>query len=197
LQLQNLYFIVTSLSPYLLVSFKEFSSQSSSNYFYFFIFIIIAELGSFFLISCYYLYLFSFHRRIIVIIIHITMATNPGVSNGAKAHRSFNAGAPALIEHKNLKFLIINNPTPATLPKFINELEKSNVKVVVRCCEPSYSSEPLEEKGIKVVDLQFDDGGAPSEDITKEWLKLVKETFDSDPSCFIAVHCVAGLGRYL
>jgi protein tyrosine phosphatase type 4A len=105
------------------------------------------------------------------------------------------SGAPALIEHKNLKFLIINNPTPATLPKFINELEKSNVKVVVRCCEPSYSSEPLEEKGIKVVDLQFDDGGAPSEDITKEWLKLVKETFDSDPSCFIAVHCVAGLGR--
>lgn len=30
------------------------------------------------------------------------------------------SGAPALIEHRNLKFLIINNPTPATLPKFIN-----------------------------------------------------------------------------
>ena len=29
-------------------------------------------------------------------------------------------GAPALIEHKNQRFLIINNPTPATLSHFIN-----------------------------------------------------------------------------
>ena len=43
--------------------------------------------------------------------------------------------------------------------------------------------------------MQFDDGGAPTEDITKEWLKLVKDTFDKDPDCSIAVHCVAGLGR--
>lgn len=28
-------------------------------------------------------------------------------------------GAPALIEHENLKFLIVNNPAQATLPQFI------------------------------------------------------------------------------
>lgn len=33
----------------------------------------------------------------------------------------------------------------------VQELEKNNAKVVVRCCEPSYKSEPLEEKGISVV----------------------------------------------
>ena len=29
-------------------------------------------------------------------------------------------GAPALIEYKHMKFLIINNPTPASLPNFIS-----------------------------------------------------------------------------
>ena len=32
----------------------------------------------------------------------------------------FTVGAPSLIEYKQQKFLIINNPTSATLPNFIN-----------------------------------------------------------------------------
>ena len=112
-----------------------------------------------------------------------------------KKSSSSSAGAPALIEYKKQKFLIINNPTSATLPHFVAELQRNNCRVVARCCEPSYSAQPLKEKGISVIDLQFDDGGAPTEEITKQWLQLVKDTFDNDPDCSIAVHCVAGLGR--
>ena len=38
-------------------------------------------------------------------------------------------GAPSLIEYKQQKFLIINNPTPATLPNFIHV---SNGKLLPR-----------------------------------------------------------------
>lgn len=104
-------------------------------------------------------------------------------------------GAPALIEHENLRFLIVNNPAQATLPQFIKELKKNDVKVVVRCCEPTYSIEPLTEEGIKVVDCVFDDGAPPPKNIVKQWLDLVVETFHEQPHSCIAVHCVAGLGR--
>lgn len=43
--------------------------------------------------------------------------------------RSVQPGAPALIEHENLKFLIVNNPSPANLPQFI--------KVCVSVCYKS------------------------------------------------------------
>ena len=33
--------------------------------------------------------------------------------------RAISAGAPALIEHKNEKFVIIHNPTASTVPNFI------------------------------------------------------------------------------
>ncbi len=50
----------------------------------------------------------------------------------ANNHRSrpTQPGAPALIEHDTLKFLIVNNPAQATLPQF--------VKVSFVCvCEPT------------------------------------------------------------
>uniref|UniRef100_A0A1X7SDK0 Tyrosine specific protein phosphatases domain-containing protein n=1 Tax=Amphimedon queenslandica TaxID=400682 RepID=A0A1X7SDK0_AMPQE len=43
-------------------------------------------------------------------------------------------------------------------------------------------------------DLQFDDGGSPPEDIIRQWLIIVKDTFEKSPNCSVAVHCVSGLG---
>ena len=51
-------------------------------------------------------------------------------------------------------------------------------------------------------EMRFDDGDSPPEAIIEAWLALVNQRFanakSDDPNgpC-IAVHCVAGLGRYV
>ena len=74
-------------------------------------------------------------------------------------------------------------------------MKKHGVKVVVRCCDPTYSTESLKQEGITVVDYPFEDGAAPPVDVITRWLRLVIDTFKEDGNNCIAVHCVAGLGR--
>ena len=45
-------------------------------------------------------------------------------------------------------------------------------------------------------DWAFDDGAPPPTKIVDDWLNLLKTKFREDPGCCVAVHCVAGLGRY-
>ena len=45
-------------------------------------------------------------------------------------------------------------------------------------------------------DWFFDDGAAPPRELVERWLKLLKERFSEDPGTTIAIHCVAGLGRW-
>lgn len=65
----------------------------------------------------------------------------------------------------------------------------------------------MENTGIKVHEMEFQDGDPPSEEIISRWNTVVKETFEgggaqsaaskygSDMRPALAVHCVAGLGR--
>ena len=46
----------------------------------------------------------------------------------------------------------------------------------------------------------FVDGASPPQDIIQRWLDLVASTFaraNATPKPCIAVHCIAGLGRYV
>ncbi|XP_065537538.1 protein tyrosine phosphatase type IVA 1 isoform X2 [Lathamus discolor] len=106
-----------------------------------------------------------------------------------------NRPAPVEITYKNMRFLITHNPTNATLNKFIEELKKYGVTTVVRVCEATYDTAPVEKEGIQVLDWPFDDGAPPSNQIVDDWLNLLKVKFREEPGCCIAVHCVAGLGR--
>lgn len=103
--------------------------------------------------------------------------------------------APSEITYKNMRFLIMDRPTDATVPAFLEELQKRNVKDVVRVCEPTYKTDQLEREGISVLDWQFDDGSPPPAKVVDDWFQLLRTRFREDPECCIAVHCVAGLGR--
>ncbi|XP_077487290.1 protein-tyrosine phosphatase 4A family member PRL-1 [Amblyomma americanum] len=102
---------------------------------------------------------------------------------------------PSEIGFKNMRFLITDRPTDATVPAFLEEFKKRNVKDVVRVCEATYQKDLLEKEGINVWDWQFDDGSPPPARVVEEWFQLLRTRFKEDPDCCIAVHCVAGLGR--
>lgn len=89
----------------------------------------------------------------------------------------------------------MDRPTDSNLPVFIEELKRRNAKDVVRVCEPTYQTELLVKEGIRVLDWYFDDGTPPAGKIVDDWFELLKTRFKEDPSCCVAVHCVAGLGR--
>ncbi|XP_076354637.1 protein tyrosine phosphatase type IVA 3-like [Tachypleus tridentatus] len=103
--------------------------------------------------------------------------------------------APSEITFKNMRFLITDRPTDSTVPSFLEELKKHNVKDVVRVCEATYETDLLEQEGIKVHDWPFDDGSPPPGKIVEDWFDLLKTRFKDDPEGCVAVHCVAGLGR--
>ncbi|KAF9403567.1 Protein tyrosine phosphatase type IVA 1 [Podila epigama] len=114
---------------------------------------------------------------------------------------------------KDIRFLILDCPTDSTLPFYMAELKRHGVTDVVRCCEPTYSAETLQNENIAVHDWPFRDGAVPPVNIIKNWLQLVDSRIlkpqpqrrSGSPSASeedeettgptIAVHCVAGLGR--
>lgn len=99
------------------------------------------------------------------------------------------------IQHKNMRFLITDQPKDNNVEKYIEDLNKYGAAVVVRVCEPTYNADKIKQTGIKVIDAAFPDGQVPSVDIRDQWFNLLKEQFRQDPNTCVAIHCVAGLGR--
>lgn len=57
----------------------------------------------------------------------------------------------------------------------MQELQRNNVTTVVRVCEPSYKIDLLQNAGIEVRDLAYDDGTFPPQNIVDEWFELLKQ----------------------
>ncbi|KAJ1308339.1 hypothetical protein OPQ81_004049 [Rhizoctonia solani] len=82
-------------------------------------------------------------------------------------------------------------PTP-----FMNVLEyfsERNVKLVVRLNNELYDKAVFEERGIEHLDLYFDDGTNPADDITRTFIAKSDAIIEAGGA--VAVHCKAGLGR--
>jgi protein tyrosine phosphatase type IVA len=47
----------------------------------------------------------------------------------------------------------------------VQELKNHNVKDVVRVCEPTYKVDELKQEGINVLDLEYEDGTPPPQEV--------------------------------
>lgn len=99
------------------------------------------------------------------------------------------------ISYKDLRFIIMDRPSDATVPQLIEQFKRANVRDVIRVCEPSYKTDTLNGAGITVHDWQFDDGSPPPQEIIDKWFELIQRRHEEDQNACFAVHCIAGLGR--
>lgn len=65
----------------------------------------------------------------------------------------------------------------------MQELQRNNVTTVVRVCEPSYKIDLLQNAGIEVRDLAYDDGTFPPQNIVDEWFELLKQKWVCNAVC--------------
>lgn len=67
------------------------------------------------------------------------------------------------------------NHTNILLQSSLQELQRNNVTTVVRVCEPSYKIDALQNAGIEVRDLAYEDGQFPPQNIVDEWFDILKQ----------------------
>ncbi len=73
---------------------------------------------------------------------------------------------------------------------FADIFEEIGVSTVIRLNDAQYCKSAFESKGINHFDLYFEDCDVPSDEIVKEFFRIV----DASPG-IIAIHCASGLGR--
>lgn len=100
-----------------------------------------------------------------------------------------------LVEYKTARFLITDQPNHLNMKNFVLACQLHQVRLLVRVCEPTYNEGPLEDAGIKVVDMEFDDGAPPPDHVLDTWFQLIQNLWNTHPGSCVAVHCKAGLGR--
>ncbi|KAJ3328996.1 Protein tyrosine phosphatase type IVA 1 [Blyttiomyces sp. JEL0837] len=118
----------------------------------------------------------------------------------------------SIIEHPltPIRFIITDCPSDANLTSDYKPIfEENGVHHIVRLCEPTvYDGKVLQEFGIEVVDLAFEDGSVPPEPVLTAFRSLIDQLMASstastdtssssrttDPPS-IAIHCVSGIGR--
>ncbi|KAK1921221.1 protein-tyrosine phosphatase-like protein, partial [Papiliotrema laurentii] len=83
---------------------------------------------------------------------------------------------------------------PQPFVKLLGVFEEKNVGVVVRLNDELYDKRHFTDRGIHHVDLYFDDGSNPSDEIVREFITLSTEYIERRKQR-VAVHCKAGLGR--
>ncbi|KAF7331779.1 Phosphoprotein phosphatase [Mycena kentingensis (nom. inval.)] len=82
-------------------------------------------------------------------------------------------------------------PTPYL--NCLDYFEKNNVKLVVRLNTELYDRATFQDRGIEHMELYFDDGTNPTDEIVRTFLDVADRVIESGG--VVAVHCKAGLGR--
>ncbi|KAH7105285.1 tyrosine protein phosphatase [Auriculariales sp. MPI-PUGE-AT-0066] len=82
---------------------------------------------------------------------------------------------------------------PIPFQNCLDYFQRHNVKVVVRLNNALYDKGLFEERGIEHLELYFDDGSNPTDDIVRKFIQVSDKIIEAGG--VVAVHCKAGLGR--
>ncbi|KAK9477379.1 dual specificity protein phosphatase [Lipomyces japonicus] len=82
---------------------------------------------------------------------------------------------------------------PTSVRNVIDFFIQRNVQLVVRLNSPLYDSRIFENRGIRHVDMIFEDGTCPGLDMVRKFVGAASDVISRGG--MIAVHCKAGLGR--
>ena len=86
---------------------------------------------------------------------------------------------PTKIDWGHYHFLIMSAPDQKSMKTCIKDLQKNDVKLMIKSCETTYSHDKFEKADIKVQELLFSDGQLPPKELIDKWLKIVDDFFDS------------------
>ncbi len=100
----------------------------------------------------------------------------------------------ATISYGKLNVIVTDAPAAGYEKNWVKPLLQNGVKYLVCTAESGqYSKDAFTEDGIEVVELIFADGTEPPDEVVRVWLDLTKKAMAEN--FYLAVHCLAGLGR--
>ncbi|KAF8974296.1 protein-tyrosine phosphatase-like protein [Flammula alnicola] len=89
--------------------------------------------------------------------------------------------------------LALQRKLPTPYLNCLDYFEKRNIKLVVRLNTELYDRDTFLDRGIDHMELYFDDGTNPTDEIVRTFLDVADRIVESGG--VVAVHCKAGLGR--
>ncbi|KAF9076565.1 protein-tyrosine phosphatase-like protein [Rhodocollybia butyracea] len=89
--------------------------------------------------------------------------------------------------------LALQGKLPTPFLNCLDYFEKRNIKLVVRLNNELYDRGTFLDRGIDHMELYFDDGTNPTDDIVRTFLDVADRVIEEGG--VVAVHCKAGLGR--
>ncbi|ANB15114.1 phosphoprotein phosphatase CDC14 [Sugiyamaella lignohabitans] len=105
----------------------------------------------------------------------------------------FNEIPPHFIAFASPQQADYESPLPYSFSQVLDYFEAHQVKLVVRLNSHLYNKEEFEARGIKHIDLIFDDGTCPTMLFVQAFIGAVEGVIAQNGK--VAVHCKAGLGR--
>lgn len=89
--------------------------------------------------------------------------------------------------------LALQRKLPTPFQNCLDHFEKNNVKLVIRLNSELYDRQAFIDRGIDHLELYFDDGTNPTDEIVRTFLDVCDKIVEGGGA--IAIHCKAGLGR--
>ncbi|KAJ8475469.1 hypothetical protein ONZ45_g15597 [Pleurotus djamor] len=89
--------------------------------------------------------------------------------------------------------LALQRKLPVPFLNCLEYFEKRNIKLVIRLNTELYDRNTFIERGIDHMELYFDDGTNPTDEIVRKFIDTVDKVIEDGGA--VAVHCKAGLGR--
>ncbi|KAJ3867683.1 tyrosine protein phosphatase [Lentinula novae-zelandiae] len=102
-------------------------------------------------------------------------------------------GSPSALASSTNSNLALQGKLPTPFLNCLDYFEKRNIKMVVRLNNQLYDRATFLDRGIDHMELYFDDGTNPTDEIVRTFLDVADRVIEDGG--VVAVHCKAGLGR--